>query len=249
MFGYIYKTTNKVDGKIYIGQKKSNMFLKNAYHGSGLYLLRAVEKYGKENFETHLIEWCETKEKLDERERYWIKTLNTRDPNIGYNIAEGGEGSNGGGFKGHKHTEETINKISNSMHQYNQTHRKGKKMVDLFPGYVNGMKGKTPKNTGCIKIYNPELDVVKYMGKNDSIDSYPGFRIGGRKGEDHKSYNLAYTKNVEYLRQLKERFKGTRFIHNDELKKCIRVKENILDEYLKKGWKLGRVLYNKNIGE
>lgn len=56
MFGYIYKTTNKVDGKIYIGQKKSDRFLENTYHGSGLYLLRAMKKYGKENFETCLIE-------------------------------------------------------------------------------------------------------------------------------------------------------------------------------------------------
>lgn len=242
MFGYIYKTTNKINGKIYIGQKKSNIFLDNTYHGSGLYLLRAIEKYGKENFETHLLEWCETKKELDERERYWIDSLNTRDPNIGYNIAKGGEGSNGGGFKGKKHSEETKEKIRNSVHLYNEKYRKGKKMVDLFPRYVNGMKGKTSKNKGCIKIYNQELDIIKYIKKEDCVSKYKGFVIGDRP-KHLRLKNLDYTKNPEYLKRLSERFRGTHFIHNDEYRICRRVLENEVDNYLKQGWKLGRVIY------
>ena len=50
MYGYIYKTTNLLNNKIYIGQKKSNEFLHEKYLGSGKYLLNSIRKHGKENF-------------------------------------------------------------------------------------------------------------------------------------------------------------------------------------------------------
>ena len=90
MFGYIYITTNKISGKIYIGQHKANKY-HSWYLGSGKYLRRAIQKYGEENFENHIIEWCETKEKLCEKEKYWIKKYNSLDNTIGYNITPGGE--------------------------------------------------------------------------------------------------------------------------------------------------------------
>ena len=78
MYGYIYKTTNLVNGKIYIGQKKSTIFLGEKYLGSGIELVNAIKKYGKENFKVELIEELPTKKKLDEREIYWIDKYNSR---------------------------------------------------------------------------------------------------------------------------------------------------------------------------
>ena len=43
MFGYIYKTTNIITNKIYIGQKQSSVFLNNQYLGSGRYLKNAIK--------------------------------------------------------------------------------------------------------------------------------------------------------------------------------------------------------------
>lgn len=43
----IYKTTNKINGKIYIGRYCGN---RSSYLGSGSYLKRAIRKYGKDNF-------------------------------------------------------------------------------------------------------------------------------------------------------------------------------------------------------
>ena len=43
MFGYIYKTTNLINGKIYIGQHKSEVF-DNSYYGSGKLIGRAITK-------------------------------------------------------------------------------------------------------------------------------------------------------------------------------------------------------------
>jgi hypothetical protein len=47
-YGYIYKTTNLINGKIYIGQHKG--CLSSHYIGSGKLIRWAINKYGKRNF-------------------------------------------------------------------------------------------------------------------------------------------------------------------------------------------------------
>ena len=95
MYGYIYKTTNLINGKIYIGQKKSDTFLANQYLGSGVRLRSAIKHHGKENFTVELLEECTSKEQLDSREIYYIDKYNSRDLTIGYNLAKGGDGVGG----------------------------------------------------------------------------------------------------------------------------------------------------------
>lgn len=99
----IYKTTNLINGKIYIGQDCHN---DPNYYGSGICLNNSLKKYGKENFKKEIICECATKEELDEKEKYWIKELKSKFPN-GYNLTDGG-----GGNLGYKMSEETKNKIS-----------------------------------------------------------------------------------------------------------------------------------------
>lgn len=83
----IYKTTNLLNGKIYIGQdKKRNV----NYLGSGKLILQAIKKYGKENFKKEVLEKCSTQQQLNEKESYWITFYNATDKNIGYNILPGG---------------------------------------------------------------------------------------------------------------------------------------------------------------
>jgi hypothetical protein len=91
MFGYIYETTNLINGKKYIGQKTSKIFLKEKYLGSGTYLKRALNKYGKENFKVRLIEECDSKEELDSQEIYWIDYYNAVKSKDYYNQSSGGE--------------------------------------------------------------------------------------------------------------------------------------------------------------
>ena len=85
----VYKTTNKLNGKFYIGQDYYNNPL---YIGSGLLLERAIKNYGKENFEKEILENCQSLEELNEKEKYWINKLNATNKEIGYNIALGGTG-------------------------------------------------------------------------------------------------------------------------------------------------------------
>lgn len=90
MYGYIYKTTNLLDKKIYIGQHKGKVF-DPYYYGSGSWFRSVFEKYGKNNFICEIIEECESPQSLNEREIYWIEHFQSRNPSIGYNLAKGGE--------------------------------------------------------------------------------------------------------------------------------------------------------------
>lgn len=69
MYGYIYLTTNNINGKIYVGQHKSKKF-DTGYYGSGKRFVNALNKYGKENFSVDVLEWCDTSEDLDKQEMY-----------------------------------------------------------------------------------------------------------------------------------------------------------------------------------
>lgn len=92
MYGYIYKTTNLVNGKIYIGKKESSEYV-STYFGSGKLIKRAIEKYGVDNFKNEVLFWCKNLEELNSKE---VETIKDNDSfyysGHGYNIAGGGDG-------------------------------------------------------------------------------------------------------------------------------------------------------------
>lgn len=86
MYGYIYKFTMVPTGKIYVGKRTKPEF-DPGYFGSGKKWRPALRYYGKENVKREILEWCNDKEELEEREEYWIDKLNSTNPTIGYNIS------------------------------------------------------------------------------------------------------------------------------------------------------------------
>lgn len=102
--GYIYKITNNINNKIYIGQtikeRPTDRFSQHRYlarhfeqEKSISYLHQAMAKYGVDNFTFEVIENIEN-DKLNEREQYWITQYNSLVPQ-GYNLTIGGEGTSG----------------------------------------------------------------------------------------------------------------------------------------------------------
>lgn len=94
MTGIIYKTTNLVNGNIYIGKVRQKWPHDEKYLGSGVLLKKAIAKYGEENFKREAIDEFKTKNEENEKEKFWISHYR-KTKNVLYNIADGGQG---GGF-------------------------------------------------------------------------------------------------------------------------------------------------------
>ena len=96
MRGFIYKITNKINGKSYIGQTIQNVKERFYQHCAtkcsqailNMVIHKAINKYGKSNFTIEVIEEVESTN-LNDRERYWIRYYDSY--NNGYNSTEGGQ--------------------------------------------------------------------------------------------------------------------------------------------------------------
>ena len=93
----IYKITNIIDHKIYVGQHLVNKYyddpIKDNYKGSGLILKRIKQKYNwYEDFKFEIIEFCKNSAELNEREIYWIEYYKNIYGKLCCNIATGGRG-------------------------------------------------------------------------------------------------------------------------------------------------------------
>lgn len=113
----IYKITNLINGRIYVGKDKHN---NPKYLGSGIILHQAINKYGIENFKKEILEYCTTNEELCDREKYWINKLNSLYEFGGYNLTIGGEGGDTFTHKPKKLQKVTRNKISKKSSINNQ---------------------------------------------------------------------------------------------------------------------------------
>lgn len=92
----IYKITNQINNKVYIGQsvnirKRFNGHKFAARNGENTHLYNAMRDYGIENFSFEILEEC-SKEQLDDREIYWIEYYHSTDKAKGYNVSKGGKG-------------------------------------------------------------------------------------------------------------------------------------------------------------
>lgn len=88
----IYKITNRLNGKPYVGQTRQPIEKRFIQHSKAQTPLgQAMRQCGLENFTIEIIETCETQLQANERERFWIKVLKCKVPN-GYNQRDGGGG-------------------------------------------------------------------------------------------------------------------------------------------------------------
>ena len=126
--GYIYKITNIVSGKVYIGETKladpndrwkCHIKSLTCTKGGCPSLKDAMKSYGVDKFRFDVLIICFDEDRL-QLEREYIKRYNSMVPN-GYNILEGGQ--MGGGFKGKKHSPETIKIIQDKIKIFNENRK------------------------------------------------------------------------------------------------------------------------------
>ena len=97
VYGIIYKCTNLINGKIYIGQTIQGLKIRKKNHIASkmhCYFHNALNKYGKENFRWEIIFSTPSRKTIDFYECYFITIYNTLDHNFGYNTKSGGSYGN-----------------------------------------------------------------------------------------------------------------------------------------------------------
>ncbi len=201
----IYKTTNLVNQKFYVGKDTHN---NPNYYGSGKRLKLAIQKYGIENFKKEILEICETLDQLNEREKFWIKELNAI--NEGYNIQLGGDG--GDTISNNPRKYEIGRNHSEKMKDPKVNKKKGTKIIKLKkrddPNWINPRIGNhSPlkgKPTGKKGVKNPEHS--EWMKKNNPF-----------KGKTHTPEVKEFLSNLnkkpkseEHKRKISETLKGNK---------------------------------------
>lgn len=160
--GIIYKITNKINGKVYIGQTKNfdrrmEQHRTIAKRGSkNTHLYHAIQKYGWSNFTPKIVERVNYNN-IDEREIYWIQYYKSTNSVYGYNMTYGGEGV--------KPTSETRKRMSKAQMGKNNS--------------MYGRRGKLSPSWGRTHTEEAKRKMsISRSGRNN-----PWFGIGFRKGK------------------------------------------------------------------
>jgi group I intron endonuclease len=107
----IYKCTNTINNKIYVGKTEKSLerrirgHIANAKHGTNYHFHNALRKFGSDNFRWETIDTARTREELIQKEIGWIDLLKSNNRLIGYNTTAGGDGFTG------THSKESRNKM------------------------------------------------------------------------------------------------------------------------------------------
>jgi group I intron endonuclease len=208
MYGYIYKTTNLINGKIYIGQRKNSSKKIKNYLGSGVLISKAIKKYGKENFKKEILCHCKDINELNIEEINYIKKYKESGSSM-YNLSDGGGGQLGlSGEKSpnykRKHSDEVKLKMSickqgekNPMYGKKITDEHKQKIINKNKGRIvsfetknkirnaikgekNGHYGKKPWNYG--KKFSEESKRKMSEAKKEEKN----FFYGKKFSEEHK---------------------------------------------------------------
>lgn len=201
----IYKLTNVVNGKIYIGQSK-NIHLRMKYHMAdsvrvndprGNYpMYDDMRKYGFENFKLDIIELCEEDE-LNELERKYILEYNSTDENIGYNLT-----AEAHGFKDRRivkltHSPEIMKKHGERLRKWNLKQWQDAEYIKMKSEFSSKLQKERLKDPEYLAIKTSQLKkatdkmkkrVGQYSKDGTLIAEFDGIREAGRKtGIDHNT--------------------------------------------------------------
>lgn len=213
----IYKITNNINGKCYIGRAKNinnrwKAHRKNAFMPSSKdydkYLYRAFRKYGLENFTFSIEEIC-TEEQLDDKEHEYIEKYQANLEQYGYNCTDGYDspqyGMSGENHPNHKLTAEEVYYIrecyNNHCNQL-QVYEEFKDIIS-FSGF-HKIWGGTNWLRIHMNVYTPENKAYYNYQRN----SHPGSSNGRSKLNEQDVFNIRLRKkNGEKLSEVYEDYK------------------------------------------
>lgn len=187
----IYKITNLINDKVYIGQtiNKLNRRLEKHFSGRGSVILKAaVEKYGKDNFKIEVISTATSAEQLNKLEIMFIKQLNTMSPH-GYNIRSGGGA-------GHTCSEELKLKISEKTKIAMQCPLMKEKISAAKKGisFINSGTFKQGQQTRNMSIYCEQTGVIY----KNQLDAAICLEVSKSAMSAHIKGRLCHVKNLTF---------------------------------------------------
>lgn len=215
-YGFIYMTTNKINNKKYIGQKKIDKEGKwKKYLGSGVALKNAIKEYGEDNFTREILAYAYSFEELNNLEIEFIKKYNAVEDRMFYNLVEGGGTVTG--LKVSKETRLKLSKRFSGKGNYfygkrflkTDNHFYGKKhSLESRKKMSKSHKGKEPWNKGKQGIYSEEtllkLSEAK-KGKPLSETHKENIRKS-QSGENHPMYGKKHSEKTK--KKISEARKG-----------------------------------------
>lgn len=191
-YNIIYKTTNLITGKSYIGSHSTNR-IDDGYLGSGSRILSSIKKYGRKNFKREIIKYCDSIIEARLLEEKFIKEYNTLSPK-GYNISETG----GMGLYGGTHSLETREKLRKShtgrKRDFSEDHKKRLSESSKNWHETIGMSKDTKEKISS-----------KLRGKKHSDESIENYKRG------NANKNLGRNPSPETISKIKKKLEG-RFI-------------------------------------
>lgn len=182
---YLYKITNKVNHKIYIGQTNNpkRRWEQYKYRSQypkkyNQYIYYAMHKDGIDNFIMEMVAFSEIKLQVNVAEIYLIKYFNSRDKNIGYNINVGGEGGSEGRFI----SEQTRQKLSKAGADRTHTKETKMKIATSHTGIKSGPLSEEHKQKlSKIKTGKKISDSARHnISKAKMGDKNPAIRYRGK---------------------------------------------------------------------
>ena len=257
MVGYIYKTTNLINGKIYIGQHRvNNDVIDKNYFGSGKLLLEAIKKYGKENFKCEIIEWCESEKSLSEKEVYYIDYYKSKVTFGNYNMSDGGYvprlcGELNGNYGKHRpHTEDERKHLSEITKGHKPTFTRKHTAEECLK---MSAAGKQREHNLLYKDYKHVSDLSKgkkFMTNGidqkwimkDDISYYleAGWTFGSCRKRNRNPNTMPWNKGIKRLEKSGTFNKIA--VNNGTINKFISKED--LNEYINKGYSLGLKKFN-----
>lgn len=219
-FHYIYRITNKLNGKFYIGMHSTDD-LEDGYFGSGKYLWYSINKYGKEVHEMEILEHYFSREDLAAREKELVnKELLQNEMCV--NIRLGGDG--GGGWD---HVNADSEFLSNQVKLMNSVRAEKMKDSAFYEKFCNVCRDAQSRNEVRNKIT---------AGRTSSGKSYNQCKIGSKQAEETKKKIGAINSQLQ-LGSRNSQFGTCWICYDGEAKK---IKKEELQHWLKLGWRKGR---------